>query len=153
MLDFLKRKAIAHELGEENMGRIKAVLAWFTAEPGRKRIVGMLLLATAQTLKGIDVAQRTLCEAAVLGARVCAIHPQDWVVYVGALNTFIQTYLVPGADTAGLLLAGWGVAHAIARAKDDGHSNATAVIAAMTSSIPPPMPPATATVVPQEPKV
>lgn len=153
MFDFLKRKGIAHEFGDENMGRIQAVIGWLNAEPGRKRIVGLGLLAVAQALHGLDAVFATLCAMGWLHGFICRIDPDSWVVYVSALNQFLQQYVVPSSDAAGLVLAAWGFGHAFVRAKDDGHANATAVIAAMTASVPPPMPPSIATVIVQEPKV
>lgn len=135
------------------MARIAAFFAWFNAEPGRKRIVAGLILAVAQVLHGLDAALGSACGVQALHGWVCQIDPDSWIVYLSMLNQFIQQYIVPGADAAGILLGAWGVAHAASRAKDDGHSNVTAAIAAISASVAPPMPPATATVIPQEPKV
>lgn len=93
--DWLIRKQLTSYLAEALPTLTKAVL-WLNAAPGRKRGVAAALLGAAAALRVLGHAE------AAEGATT--------------LNTWVQTYLTPGTDIVGSIIALAGLLHAAVRA-------------------------------------
>lgn len=85
----LRSWLIEKKLGGENVGKIAAAIAWLNAVPGRKRGIAAVLL-------GSSAALRALGHAGIADS-------------LTALDGVVQTYLIPGADVGGMVMAVWGV--------------------------------------------
>ena len=77
------------------LAKLASVITWLNAVPGRKRGVAAALLGLAAALR--------------------ALGHEHWAGAAETANLWVQTYLVPGADLAGGLMAIVGFLHAAVR--------------------------------------
>lgn len=94
--DALAKLALGKVLGG-SVDKIRAVVTWLCAEPGRKRGLSAILLGVAAFLRGMG-----------------KTHVADTVDVV---SVWLATYLAPNMDILGALVGLWGLLHAHERAK------------------------------------
>jgi hypothetical protein len=94
----LVKFSIGQALGG-SVDKIKAVVVWLNAAPGRKRGLSAILLGVAAALRGVGKLQ--VADT------------------VDAINAWSQTYLVPNMEVVGALVGLWGYLHDRKRAKNN----------------------------------
>lgn len=94
----IAKRAVVKAL-EKHMSKVKAVIDWLNAEPGRKRGIAAALLAGAAALR--------------------ALGHSDLAHGFEQFNDIVQNIVVPGMDLGGFVTAIWGLGHSLARKPEE----------------------------------